>query len=276
MEPVNALYLIVVALYFGGAVFQIGGALGRAERLRRLGNSLAIMGFALHTVDLALVLGLDRGLALLRGEFYFSLLAWSLLLIFFFLWWKLKLDFLGLLASPLALILFLSSQAVTASRLPLPKSLSGLFFGLHIGALFLSISLLAMACGAGMAYLYMERKIKTKEKLHGFARALPSLSAFDTTNLWAVRAGFPLYTLGLLSGFFWAKLTWNRIFSWDPKEITALFIWILFAFLFHQRMFLGWRGRKTAWMAIWVFSLTLISMLVINFLMPTHHSFVAQ
>ena len=130
MEPVNALYLTVVALYFGGAAFQIGGAFGRAQRLRRLGNGLAVLGFALHTVDLALVLEFDRALPLLHGEFYFSLLAWSLLLIFFFLWWRLKLDFLGLLASPLALILFLSSQAVTASRLPLPKSLGGLFFGL--------------------------------------------------------------------------------------------------------------------------------------------------
>ena len=53
---------------------------------------------------------------------------------------------------------------------------------------FLAISLLAMACGAGAAYLYLERKIKTKEKLAGFAKALPSLSACDTVNRWAVAA----------------------------------------------------------------------------------------
>ena len=104
-------------------------------------------------------------------------------------------------------------------------------------------------------------------------RALPALSTCDTVNRWAVAAGFPLYTIGLLSGFIWAKLTWNRIFSYDPKEILAIGVWLLFAFLFHQRLFLGWRGRKTAKLAIRIFGLTLVSLLVINFFVPTHHSF---
>jgi ABC-type transport system involved in cytochrome c biogenesis permease subunit len=273
MPALNILFFLVLGGYFLGATLHLLGIVTNRPGLRRLGSLATVAGFLLHTADLAVLLGWEGGAALLSGEFYFSLLAWSLLLIFLFLWWRLRLELLGLLAAPLALILFLSSQAVTATRMPLPKALGGLFFGLHIGALFLSISLLAMACGAGLAYLFLERKIKTKEKLRGFAKALPSLSSCDTVNHWAVAAGFPLYTVGLLSGFIWAKLTWNRIFSYDPKELLALGVWLFFAFLFHQRMFLGWRGRKTARMAIWIFSLTLVSLLVINFFVPTHHSF---
>ncbi|MGD9609579.1 MAG: inner membrane protein YpjD [Desulfovibrionaceae bacterium] len=273
MQALNILFFFVLGGYFVGATLHLLGIVFGRPGLRRLGSLATVAGFALHTVDLAVLLGAEGGTALLSGEFYFSLLAWSLLVIFLFLWWRLRLELLGLLAAPLALFLFLSSQAVTATRMPLPKALGGLFFGLHIGALFLAISLLAMACGAGAAYLYLERKIKTKEKLAGFAKALPSLSACDTVNRWAVAAGFPLYTVGLLSGFIWAKLTWNRIFSYDPKEIIAIGVWLFFAFLFHQRLFLGWRGRKTAKMAIWIFSLTLVSLLLINFFVPTHHSF---
>jgi len=273
MPALNILFLLVIAGYFLGAVTHLLGVVAGKAGLCRAGWLLTVAGFVCHTVDLAALLAIEGGMAFLSGEFYFSLLAWSLLLICLFLWWRLRLGLLGLIASPLALFLFLSSQAVTAARMPLPKALGGLFFGLHIGALFLAISLLAMACGAGVAYLYLERKIKTKEKLGGFAKALPALSTCDTVNRWAVAAGFPLYTLGLLSGFVWAKLTWNRIFSYDPKEITAICIWMLFAFLFHQRLMLGWQGRKPARMAIWLFGLTLVSMLVINFYMPTHHSF---
>lgn len=273
MTALNTLFLLVLAGYFLGATLHLLGIVLARPGLRRLGSLATVAGFVLHTADLAALLGTEGGTALLSGEFYFSLLAWSLLVIFLFLWWRLRLELLGLLAGPLALGLFLSSQAVTATRMPLPKALGGLFFGLHIGALFLSISLLAMAFGAGLAYLFLERKIKTKEKLRGFAKALPSLSTCDTVNRWAVIAGFPLYTIGLLSGFVWAKLTWNRVFSYDPKEIIAIAVWLFFAFLFHQRMFLGWRGRKTARMAIWIFSLTLVSLLVINFFVPTHHSF---
>jgi ABC-type uncharacterized transport system permease subunit len=180
------------------------------------------------------------GDTLLSGEFYFSLLAWSLLVIFLFLWWRLRLELLGLLAAPLALFLFLSSQAVTATRMPLPKALGGLFFGLHIGALFLAISLLAMACGAGAAYLYLERKIKTKEKLAGFAKALPSLSACDTVNRWAVAAGFPLYTVGLLSGFIWPSSPGTPHFFLRSQRDHCHWRMAFFAFLFHQRCF--WAG----------------------------------
>jgi ABC-type transport system involved in cytochrome c biogenesis permease subunit len=273
MQALNILFFFVLGGYFVGATLHLLGIVTRRPGLRRCGSLATVAGFALHTADLAVLLGAEGGTALLSGEFYFSLLAWSLLFIFLLLWWRLRLELLGLLAAPLALFLFLSSQAVTATRMPLPKALGGLFFGLHIGSLFLAISLLAMACGAGVAYLYLERKIKTKEKLAAFAKGLPSLSACDTVNRWAVAVGFPLYTVGLLSGFIWAKLTWNRIFSYDPKEIIAIAIWLLFAFLFHQRLFLGWRGRKTAKMAIWISGLTLVSLLLINFFVPTHHSF---
>ena len=273
MPAISLLFHLVLAGYFAGATLYLLGVVTARPWLRQAGAACTMAGFAFHTADLGILLGTEYGTALLSGEFYFSLLAWSLLAICLFLWWRLRLGMLGLLTAPLALFLFLSSQAVTATRIPLPKALSGLFFGLHIGALFLAISLLAMACGAGVAYLFLERKIKTKEKLTGFAKSLPALSTCDTVNRWAVAVGFPLYTVGLLSGFIWAKLTWNKIFSYDPKEITAIAIWLLFAFLFHQRLFLGWRGRKTARLAIWIFSLSLVSMLCINFFVPTHHSF---
>ncbi|UJX39996.1 cytochrome c biogenesis protein CcsA [Desulfovibrio sp. JY] len=273
MPALNVLFILVLSAYFLGATLHLLGVVSGRRPLRRAGEGLTVTGFVLHTVDLVVLLATEGGAALLLGEFYFSLLAWSLLLICLFLWWRLRLEMLGLLAAPLALFLFLSSQAVTAQRMPLPKALGGLFFGLHIGALFLAISLLAMACGAGLAYLYLEHKIKTKEKLSEFSKALPALSTCDTVNRWAVAAGFPLYTIGLLSGFIWAKITWNRIFSYDPKEIIAIGVWLLFAFLFHQRLFIGWRGRKTAKLAIWIFCLTLVSLLVINFFVPTHHSF---
>lgn len=261
------------ALYLVGSGGHICGIITRKERPKVAGGMVSGAGFALHGLSLGLGLAQAPALALASGEFYLSLFAWSLLLVLFILWVRLKLSFLGLIATPLALVLLLGSQAVTAARVPMPSSLAGLFFGLHIGTLFASMGLMAMACAAGAAYLKLERRIKSKEKLTGIWAALPSLDKLDAANRLAVTMGFPLYTVGLLSGFVWAGLTWHRFFSWDPKEITAVFIWLLFAYLFHQRLALGWRGRKTAWLAIWVFGLCLASMLGINFLVKTHHSF---
>lgn len=273
MGSSEMLFYAVLVLYLIGSGGHICGILTRKERPRLIGGIVSGAGFALHGLGLALQLSQDPALALARGEFYLSLFSWSLLLVLFILWVRLRMSFLGLIATPLALVLLLGSQAVTAARVPLPSALAGLFFGLHIGTLFGSMGLMAMACAAGAAYIRLEHRIKSKEKLTGAWAALPSLDKLDAANRLAVTVGFPLYTVGLVSGFLWAGITWKRFFSWDPKEVAAVFIWLVFAYLFHQRVALGWRGRKTAWLAIWVFGLSLASMLLINFLVKTHHSF---
>lgn len=269
----DQLTIAVPVLYFIGAVAYLSGVIARRDNVRRLAMGCTLAGFGLHTLIIAANL-LGAGTSgLQHGAFYIRLLAWSLVCIYLVVGWRLRLQFLALTASPLALVLYSWSLTVNAPNLPVPPILSTLWFGMHIGSLFLSISLLGLAFGAGAAYLYLERKIKTKTKLAGWNQDLPSLSSFDKANHFAVTWGFPLYTLGMLSGFIWAKPVFKQVFSWDPKEVATIFIWFLFAYLFHQRVIIGWRGRKPAKLAIWVFALTLISLVGINFFLPTHHSF---
>lgn len=263
----------VLGLYFCGAVLHIAAVLARRPVIQRGGQVLIITGFGLHTLDILISLTGTGAQLFGQGPFYFSLLAWTLVIVYLVLSWRLQMHFLGLTATPLALILFSFATTLHSVEVILPESLLGLWFGLHIGTLFLSICLLAMAASSGAVYLYLENKIKAKSKITGLSRDLPSLALFDKVNAWAVNIGFPLFTVGLLSGFLWAHLTWDRFFSWDPKELAAIVIWLLFALLFHQRLVNGWRGRKPAKLAIWIFCLSLVSMLGINFFLETHHSF---
>jgi ABC-type transport system involved in cytochrome c biogenesis permease subunit len=265
--------LTIALLYFTGSLLYLAGVIGQKAPVRKAAMAATILGFALHSVDLAATLVIPGHASLFMGRFYVSLLAWSLLLLYLLMAWRLKLQFLTLTAAPLALVLFLSSFPLSGVRIAIPRELSLLWFGMHVVSNFLSIALLALAFGAGIAYLFLERKIKGKANLSGWTNQLPSLTAFDRVNHFAAMIGFPLYTVGLLSGFLWAKLTWNRIFSWDPKEIASLLIWFVFALFFNQRVTLGWKGRKPAKLAIWIFFFTLVSLLGINFFMPTHHSF---
>ena len=100
MQALNILFFFVLGGYFVGATLHLLGIVFGRPSLRRCGSLATVAGFALHTVDLAVLLGAEGGTALLSGEFYFSLLAWSLLVIFLFLWWRLRLELLGLLAAP--------------------------------------------------------------------------------------------------------------------------------------------------------------------------------
>ena len=47
--------------------------------------------------------------------------------------------------------------------------------------------------------------------------------------------GFPLLTIGILSGAVWANEAWGSYWSWDPKETWALITWLVFAIYFHSR-----------------------------------------
>ena len=47
--------------------------------------------------------------------------------------------------------------------------------------------------------------------------------------------GFPLFTLGILSGAVWANEAWGSYWSWDIKEVGSFINWLLVALYFHCR-----------------------------------------
>jgi ABC-type transport system involved in cytochrome c biogenesis permease subunit len=265
--------VLIIGLYFLGTTLYVLGSALRNERLKATALCLAGAGFALHAADLCVQIG-QEGFSPSTARFLLSLMGLGILIIFVVVWLWLRLRFLAVVALPLALVFYTASSAAPGIKASLPPMLSGLFFFLHIGTLFCSMALLAMGFGAGLAFLNMEKRIKTKSGLKTFQKDMPSLDTFDRMNHWVIVAGFPLYTLGLASGFVWAWLTARRVFSFDPKEILSLVMLGLFAYLFHQRLAFGWRGRKPAITVIVVFLLMTVSMLGINYLVPTtYHGF---
>jgi cytochrome c-type biogenesis protein CcsB len=67
-------------------------------------------------------------------------------------------------------------------------------------------------------------------------------------DYWSYRIigiGFPLLTLGILSGAVWANEAWGSYWNWDPKETWALITWVIFAIYLHTRITKGWNGTKT-------------------------------
>jgi cytochrome c-type biogenesis protein CcsB len=103
------------------------------------------------------------------------------------------------------------------------------------------------------------------------------LSAFgqslDNLSYRILGLGFPLLTLGILSGAVWANEAWGSYWSWDPKETWALITWLVFAIYLHTRLTKGWRGTKSAILATVGFVTVWVCYLGVNLLGTGLHSY---
>lgn len=268
--------VVIIALYALGTLGTFWGIPAGRSNIKALSRLFTVAGFVAHTFLVGGIVFSQGTIELSKG-FFMQLLAWVVVLVYFMGWRWVKSSFISVTAAPFALLFFLLAFKLDHVQGELPDTLMGLFFALHIGPMFLSLALLALAFGAALLFLRMERKIKTKSKLSRFDQGLPSLDVFERINHKVVIFGFPLYTLGLAAGFIWAPVTWQegnwRTGAWDPKEIITLLVWFMYAILFHLHLIKGWRGRKAAILVIMIFSVSVFSLVGVNFFLPTHHSF---
>ena len=96
---------------------------------------------------------------------------------------------------------------------------------------------------------------------------------FDNLSYRILGIGFPLLTIGILSGAVWANEAWGSYWSWDPKETWALLTWLVFAIYLHTRLNKGWQGKKPALIASLGFVSVWICYLGVNLLGEGLHSY---
>ena len=106
-------------------------------------------------------------------------------------------------------------------------------------------ALFAVASCAGLMYLIQDDMIK-KKKTGSLIRLFPSLRDLDRINHLCLVWGFPLLTLGVLAGSLWARIVWGSHWQWDSKQVWTLLAWGSYGFLLHQRLAIGWQGRRAA------------------------------
>jgi cytochrome c-type biogenesis protein CcsB len=95
----------------------------------------------------------------------------------------------------------------------------------------------------------------------------------DNLSYRILGVGFPLLTIGILSGAVWANEAWGSYWSWDPKETWALLTWLVFAIYLHTRIIKGWQGKKPAMIASLGFFIVWICFLGVNLLGEGLHSY---
>ncbi len=87
---------------------------------------------------------------------------------------------------------------------------------------------------------------------------------FDDVSYRCIAIGFPLLTIGIITGGLWANHAWGTYWSWDPKESMALVTWLSYAAYIHLRVHREISAEKLALVAVAGLLLTLLTYLGFN------------
>jgi len=104
-------------------------------------------------------------------------------------------------------------------------------------------------------------------------RMLPSADELDRITYRTIAIAFPLLTLMIAAGAYWANRTWGSYWSWDPKETWAAITWLVYAGYLHMRITRGWRGRRAAYFAILGFAVVMFTFFGVTYLLPGLHAY---
>ena len=259
------LFFTALFVYFAATAVQFIGTALRKSGCNRAARVLFLLGFALHTA-FSVWRGITACRLPLSNQFEFaSGFAWAVAAIGYILYRKLRQEWLMTAAMPAAFLIMSYSAFQPMEIKELMPALRSAWFALHIGSAAFSYAAFAIAAGLGVNYLVQS------------GRGVPDDdSRLVQIDFWGYRLiclGFLLLTVVIFSGAIWAEQAWSTWWSWDPKETWALITWIFYAIYLHQRLRLGWRGRRTAVLAIAAFILVLFTFAGVNLLLPGLHSY---
>ena len=274
MGTMNLLFGTTTLIYLLASVFYLVAMVGKRPQAGRIGRWLLLAGVIIHAACFGVRHSTAGGTPVTSLHESFAFFAWCLVLLFLLLDLRFHLSVMGAFAAPLAFLLMIASALSPNVVVQLNPVLKSWLFPVHIIFAFLGNAAFSLSFGAGIMYLIQNRMLKSK-RFNGIYKLLPSLDVLDKVNYTCLSVGFPLMTLGIISGAFWANTAWGTYWSWDPKETWALITWFLYAALLHGRLTIGWRGRKAAIFSIIAFMFLLFTFLGVNLLLGGYHTFEA-
>ncbi|MBI5428464.1 MAG: cytochrome c biogenesis protein CcsA [Nitrospinae bacterium] len=219
----------------------------RKPIVQTLAGFTVALGLVFHTMTIG-IRSSQTGHGPYTTSFEVALfLAWMIVVIYFLTEWKYKIKDLGSFVIPLVFLILLYSMFLSKDSVsPVTQTDARFWLTLHRSLSVIGYAAFALAFGAGIMYLIQEKQVKSK-KLGIMYFRMPSLEALDNLNDKVIGVGFPLFTLGFLTGSIWSEKAHQAFFSWNIEKTWPLMaVWLIYGVMFFGRMLVGLRGKKAA------------------------------
>ncbi|MET3769406.1 cytochrome c-type biogenesis protein CcsB [Marisediminicola sp. UYEF4] len=240
----------------------------------RIGFAVTVLGWLVHVGAVALR-GFAQGYVPWSNMFEFSLTATAIIVGVFIavqLWQNLR--FLGAYITGFAIIaLGLATVNFYVEVKPIPPALQSAWLVVHVFVAVLGTSFFALGAGLSLMQLLQNRRDAAKIRGMKFLQTLPTADVLENLAYRVIVVGFVFWTFTLMAGAIWAERSWGRYWGWDTKEVWTFIIWTIFAGYIHARATRGWRGSRSAWLAIIGFIAVLFNFTVVNLFFKGLHSY---
>ncbi len=249
-------------------VFYISGVLATRMRMAALG--LFILVFAVHSASIGLrwIESYQMGVGHAPlSNLYESLVffAWTIALALIIARLKFRTDMIVLLGMPAVFLTMAYTFLQDPNIKPLIPALQSNWLVAHVITCFLGYSGFAVSFVAALLLLLTRGS-------DAFGKHPAGTDILDEIVYRSVLTGFPLLTVGIITGAAWADYAWGSYWSWDPKETWSLITWLIYSAFLHARLARGWQGGRTALLSVVGFFAVLFTYFGVNYL-PGLHSY---
>ncbi|MHC5794963.1 c-type cytochrome biogenesis protein CcsB [Lacisediminihabitans sp. FW035] len=246
----------------------------RSNQFERVAFALTILGWVLHVVGTVL-----RGVAAHRvpwaNMFEFSLTASAIIVGVFIAvqaWQNLR--FLGAYITGFSLIVLgFGTVGFYVNVVPLPPALQSYWLVIHVFVATLGTAFFAIGAGLSLVQLIQARRESKQISGLKFLDTMPDAEKLETLAYRVIVVGFVFWTFTLMAGAIWAEHAWGRYWGWDTKEVWTFIIWTIFAGYIHARATRGWRGSRSAYLAIVGFAAVMFNFTIVNLFFKGLHAY---
>jgi ABC-type uncharacterized transport system permease subunit len=250
----NWLFGATAAVYLTASLLFVNDLLGHGGSTVRLAPRLVAIGVPLHAAHIV-VWSLVLHVCPVEGiHFALSVVSMFICLAYVLARLRYRVDVVGAFVAPQALAFLLASRFLgTIGGEPRLRSA---LLPFHVVSNVLGIALFAAACAFAVAYLLQESRLKHKQ-LSDVER-LPAVDALDRVEHRFLVAGFPLLTIGILTGTIWAREVESGGIAALARAGLSYAAWLLIGTVLLLRAAAGWRGHRAAVGTILGFGLTML------------------
>jgi ABC-type transport system involved in cytochrome c biogenesis permease subunit len=261
-----------VLCYLASVGCYAGLLIGRKPTLGKVATGLLLLGLGVHFVALFQRAAVTGNVPYSNLDGSASLFAWMMALVYIGLEARHKQKAMSLFLVPIVIVLQVIStvffQTTPAETNPLTR---GWLFAFHVNVNMFAYSAFTISFIASAMYLIQYWQLRARRPGRWLS-LLPSLDLLERVNLTSVVTGVSALFVGIMTGAVWAQTAWGGRLL-DAKIIVSLLALLIYSLYILLQKRKGWRGPRSAWVAVGGFAIVLMSYTVVNLFFSRLHAF---